>query len=141
MAILKTTGAILILMLALPASTLFGQTATGEVNGTVADPSGAVVAGATVKLVNQATGIETQVLTNQDGYFIFVNVNPATYSLKVGAPGFKTAQVPPFEVGVNQAVTKPVALILGEVSQTVEVSSESEMVQRSSAELGTVIAQ
>ncbi len=135
----RTVEALLLLALLIPVSTLHGQTAAGEVNGTVTDASGGVIPGAAVKLVNQATGIEKQALTNQNGYFVFVNVNPSTYTLNVASQGFKTAQVLPFEVGVNQAVTRLVTLSIGDVNQTVEVSTEGEMVQRSSAELGTVI--
>jgi Carboxypeptidase regulatory-like domain/TonB dependent receptor len=117
----------------------YSQTATGEVNGTIADQTGAGVPASVVKLVNQATQIETQVVTDQSGFFTFVNVRPGTYVLKVEAQGFKTAQVPQFDVGVNQTVTRNVSLTVGDVSQTVEVSSEGELVQQSSSELGTVI--
>ncbi len=117
----------------------FAQTATGEVNGTVADQAGAGVPAAVVKLVNQATQIETQVVTNESGFFTLVNVRPGTYVLRVEAQGFKTAQVPNFDVGVNQTVTRNVPLAVGDVNQTVEVSSEGELVQQSSSELGTVI--
>jgi hypothetical protein len=120
-------------------SMTFGQSATGEVNGTITDQTGATVPASTVKLINQATLIETQAAPNQNGYFIFVNVRPGTYVLKVEAQGFKTAQISPFDVGVNQTVTRNLSLTVGEVSQTVEVTSEGELVQQSSTELGTVI--
>src|SRR5438477_6600235 len=80
------------------------QTSTGGVNGTITDPNGAAVPGSTVRLVNQATNIETRAATNESGYFTFVNVNPGTYFLKVEAQGFSAAQTPPFDVGVNQTV-------------------------------------
>src|SRR5262245_37306079 len=118
---------------------LFSQTATGEVNGTIVDQTGAGVSGSVVKLVNQATQIETQVVSNPSGFFTIVNVRPGTYVLRVEAQGFKTAQVPQFDVGVSQTVTRNVALTVGDVSQTVDVSSEGELVQQSSSELGTVI--
>src|SRR5713226_4115867 len=53
---------------------LLAQTATGEINGAVSDQSGAVVAGATVKLANTNTRIEKQVTTNATGFFVFINV-------------------------------------------------------------------
>src|SRR5262245_5906967 len=81
---------------------LVGQTATGEVNGTITDPAGAAVPAATVKLINQATKIEEQARPNQSGYYIFVNVRPGAYVLRVEAQGFKAAQIPAFDVGVSQ---------------------------------------
>ena len=117
----------------------FAQTSTGEVNGTVTDPSGASVPAATVKLTNLATKIEAQARPNQDGSFIFVNVQPGAYSLRVEAPGFKAAQIPSFDVGVSQTVRQNIALTVGEVTQTVEVSANAELLQSASTELGTVI--
>ena len=83
MSFIRTTAAALLFLLA-SGVTLQAQS-TAEVNGTVADPNGAAVAGATVKLVNQATKIETEATTNQSGYFAFVNLKPAGYVLFVEA--------------------------------------------------------
>jgi hypothetical protein len=135
----KTNAAAALLMLLIRFATVFGQTSTGEVNGTVNDPTGATVPTAMIKLINQATGIETQTTPNQDGRFIFVSVRPGSYILRIQAQGFKVAQTPAFDVGVSQTVTQDVALTVGDVSQTVEISASAELVQRSSTELGTVI--
>ncbi len=140
MRLMKTLALLLIVSVG-SCTTLLGQTATGGVNGTLRDPSGASVAAASVKLINLATGIESNAMTNVTGLFVFVNVKPGMYSLRIEVPGFKTAQIVEFEVGVNQVVTQDVVLTLGDITQTVEVSSEAEMVQRTSAELGTVIPQ
>jgi hypothetical protein len=139
MSLQKSIASLLLVALMGSGWALFSQTATGEVNGTIVDQAGAGLPAAVVKLVNQATQIETQVVTSQSGFFTFVNVRPGTYVLKVEAQGFKTAQVPQFDVGVNQTVTRNVTLTVGDVSQTVEVASEGELVQQSSTELGTVI--
>jgi hypothetical protein len=139
MAFLKARITLLLVTLLALSSALFAQTSTGEVNGTVTDPNGAAVAGATVKLINQATKIETQATPNESGYFIFVNVQPGTYSLRVEAKGFKAAEIPGFVVGVSQTTTQNVSLTVGEVSQTVEVAANAELIQSSSSELGTVI--
>ncbi|HYY72700.1 MAG TPA: carboxypeptidase regulatory-like domain-containing protein, partial [Candidatus Bathyarchaeia archaeon] len=118
-----------------------GQTAVGEVNGTVADKSGGVVSGATVKLTNQATGIADLATTNSDGYFVFINVKPGQYVLEAESSGFKSTRVSVFTVGVNQTVTQTVRLELGAVTETVTVSAEAAMLERSSSELGTVISE
>jgi hypothetical protein len=120
---------------------LFGQTATGGVNGTIADPSGAVIQDATVKLTNLDTQIAAQVPTSAAGYFVFVNVRPGNYTLTVSKTGFKTTQSAAFKVGVNETITQSMALDLGNTTQVVEVAGSAPIVQSSSSELGTVIEQ
>src|SRR2546427_327266 len=116
-----------------------GQTASGEVNGTVTDKSGGFVGSAAVKLTNQATGIDDRATTNSDGYFVFINVKPGMYVLGVEARGFKTTRISSFEVGVNQTVTQAVSLDVGAVNEQVVVSAETAMLEASTSELGTVI--
>jgi uncharacterized membrane protein len=111
------------------------------VNGTVSDPNGAAVAGAAIKLINQATKTETETSSNQSGYFTFVNLSPATYTLLVEIRGFKKTVTNPFALGVSESVTQNVSLSVGEMSEVVEVTAGSELVQSSSSELGTVINQ
>ena len=130
--------AILVLLFAPAAS---AQTAVGEVNGTVVDSSGAAVAGATVKLFNQATNIVSQATSNADGHFIFINVKPGQYVLEVEVPGFKSTRVSPFTVGVSQTVTQNIKLDIGAVTETVTVNAAAEMLEGTSSELGTVIAE
>ncbi len=110
----KRIPGMLLLLIAL-ATLAFGQTSTGEVNGTLTDPAGAAVPGAAVKLINQATQVESRTVPNADGYFTFVNVRPGTYMLRIEAQGFKTAQIVPIQVGVSQTVTQNVTLTVGEV--------------------------
>src|SRR5437660_2703427 len=132
--------AIVTLLLTLvSAVALQAQTATGEVNGTVTDPNGAAVPGATVKLINQATKGETEATTNQSGYFTFVNLKPASYTLMVETKGFKKSLTNAFALGVSETVTQNVKLSVGEMSEVVEVTAGSELVQSSSSELGSVI--
>ncbi len=131
----------LLAILMILSSAIMGQTSSGEVNGSVSDQTGAAISSATVKLINQGTRIETQATLNKDGRFTFVNVKPGIYVLRVEAQGFKSAQTQSFNVAVSQTVTQDVGLSIGDVSQTVEVSGVSELVQRSSVELGAVISE
>lgn len=133
--------AALFAVLAVSYSLTSGQTATGEVTGTVTDPNGAVVTTASVKLINQGTGIEAQVATNESGYFIFVSVKPGAYVLRVEAQGFTSAQTSPFDVGVSERLKKDISLSLGEISQTVEIQAGGDLLQRSSTELGNVVTE
>src|SRR5258705_8064079 len=79
------------LVTCLLAITVMGQTTTGSLNGTVTDPSGAVVAGATVKVVNPDTGSERVAETNANGTFDFQTLQPGKYNISVDAKGFKKA--------------------------------------------------
>src|SRR6266550_8783303 len=129
-----------LLLMVLSAPLLFAQTATGEVNGTITDPNGGAVPGAAVKLINQATKIEIEATANQSGAFTFVNVKPADYVLRVEVSGFKRSQTASFNLGVSQTITQNVVLTVGEVTEVVEVTAASELVQGSTSELGTVIS-
>ena len=134
---LKNALGLLLLIIA-SASAVFAQ-ANAKVSGNVTDPNGAAVPGATVRLTNQATKIEVDTTTNESGYFNFVNVNPAVYTLRVEVAGFKGVQSAPFDVGVSEAVTQNIALTVGAVSETVEVMAGAELIQQASSDLGTVI--
>ena len=134
------TYIVFLLVILAPAGALLAQIGTGQVNGTVTDPQGASIPSATATLVNQATNMSTQVKTNQRGYYLFANVQPGTYKLSIENTGFKEARIEPITVGVNQTVTQDVVLTLGQLNESVTVTSESELIQQASAELGSVIA-
>ena len=127
------------LLLLFSASVIIAQTATGEVNGTITDPNGGAIPGAVVKLINQATKIETEAKANDQGYFTIINVKPGSYVLRIEQQNFKGLQTAPFSVGVSETISQSLQLTLGEVSETVEVTADAELVQKTSTELGTVI--
>src|SRR5436853_6168005 len=112
-----------LLLTLVSAVALQAQTATGEVNGTVTDPNSAAVPGAIVKLINQATKGETEATTNQSGYFTFVNLKPASYTLMVEAKGFKKSLTSAFALCVSETVTQNVKLSVDEMSEVVEASA------------------
>src|SRR5437764_8151998 len=129
------TSIILCIAFSLPA---FAQTRGGETNGTVTDSTGAVVPGAAVTLTNQGTNIQSTATTNNNGYFVFVNVQPGAYKLKVEKTGFKAVESA-FQVAVNQAVTQNMKLDVGSASTTVEVTAAAPVIDSTTTELGTVI--
>jgi len=138
---LAKVASILFALLFLAARVARAQTASGEVNGIVTDKSGAVVFEATIKLVNQGTKIAKETHTNASGYFVFINVQPGPYGLTVEKPGFKAASVTAFDVDVNQTLTQNIRLDVGAITESVTVSAETPLLQASSSELGTVIAE
>jgi hypothetical protein len=93
---------------------------TGSIQGTVTDPSGAVVSGAKISISNKATGRVINATSTSAGAYTSGALTPGDYSLRVEAPGFKTSQLP---ITVQVGVTSPgnVKLQVGETSQIVQV--------------------
>jgi hypothetical protein len=96
--------------------------ATGTIVGTVTDNSGAVVAGASVTLVDKATGDTRTTTTNGVGHYIFPNVPPATYAVEFKKSGFSELDVTDATVLVGTQLTENVQMKLGAVSTTRESS-------------------
>src|SRR3984957_16230049 len=115
------------------------QSTFGSLSGTVSDASGASMAGAVVTLTNQGTGSTETLTTNPDGLYSFVNLNPGAYSLNVEKAGFKHFRRDPINVQVQQAVSIDVAMEVGAVTQVVEVTSETPLLQPTTSSLGQVI--
>ena len=92
-------GLLAILMLSI-APHARSQSSNAQLSGTVSDPSGAIIPGASVKLTGMATGVSSDAITNSSGQYTFPFVAPGTYSVTVNAKGFATAQ----ENGINLQV-------------------------------------
>jgi Carboxypeptidase regulatory-like domain len=115
---------------------------TGSLSGTVTDPNGAVLAGATVKITSIANNSERSVVANQNGYFSISQLQPGAYKINVTQSGFKTTQVETIEVGVGQTRTLDLILETGDVSAVVDVTSDeisAASIDQSSNRLGANI--
>src|SRR5256714_376641 len=130
----------LIGLLVLSALSALAQLSTSSLNGVVRDPTGAVVPNASVVLRNSDTGVEHRTATNGTGTYVFSDINPGRYTLKVTAPSFSTKQVSGFVLAVTQTATIDVSLAAGAQTEVVSVEATTEQLQVSTAELGTVIA-
>jgi hypothetical protein len=116
-----------------------GQSTGGRIVGRVADPTGAVLAGVTITLVNQATGVARTAATNDSGDYNFVEVVPGTYRLEFELTGFKKNVQKDVILDVNQVITLNSALTIGAQQEIVEVTSEVPQVDTTSTQLGAVI--
>jgi len=116
---------VVVLLVFCSVMTAKAQTITGSVNGTVTDPSGAVIANARVTATNVDTGIATPTTTNSDGIYNTRFLQIGTYKVTIEAPGFATATFGPFvlETGQNAKVDGKLAL----EGQTQKVSVEYEV--------------
>ncbi|WP_049961156.1 TonB-dependent receptor [Pseudacidobacterium ailaaui] len=115
------------------------QTSTGEMNGTITDPSGAAIPQASITLSSNDTKVERKTFSNQDGHFVFTNILPGTYSIVVTAAGFKKVEQQAIPIQVNQTVSLNYTLSLGNVEEQVEVTGSAPQLQTATSELGTVI--
>src|SRR5215470_1824763 len=105
-------------------ATVRGQApSTGTIAGQVTDASNAAVGGATVALSDTTTNAERTTTTNDSGRYFFADVVPGSYVLAVTKTGFRSAKVTGLEVQVGVALTTNVALQLGTMTQTVEVTA------------------
>ncbi|MGI8786054.1 MAG: TonB-dependent receptor domain-containing protein [Acidobacteriota bacterium] len=120
-------------VLALP---LCAQSARGTINGAVKDATGAVVPGAEVVIVNKDTGVETKTLTTDSGVYRAPYLTPGKYKISVSLPGFKTAVADNVDLGVAQVLDVDLTLEVGEVSDTVTVSSETPLLEKGTSEIG-----
>jgi Carboxypeptidase regulatory-like domain/TonB dependent receptor len=120
---------------------LQGQTTYGSITGTVLDASGAAIPDATVTLTNMGTTENRTQPSGADGQFLFVNLIPGQYRIDVEKQGFKHFTRQPLAVDVQQTVRIEAALAVGEVTQTVEVTSATPLLQTDTSSLGTVVDQ
>ena len=119
------------------ATTAYAQSGSSTVQGTVKDPQGNLVSGATVTLTDPAKNFSRTQQTNQDGAYVFTAIPPGTYKLDVTAPGFKTASASGLVALVDTPTVRDVQLEIGAVSETVDVTSAAEAaINTSDASLG-----
>src|SRR3981189_2367129 len=111
---------LVVLLLAVAAN---AQTFRGAINGTVTDPSGAVVPNAQVKATETSTGIDHTTTTTSDGAFSFQDVPLGFYKITVTASGFPVYTVDKVQVAAGTIYTLTVKLALQQQSTTVEVSA------------------
>jgi outer membrane receptor protein involved in Fe transport len=119
---------------------VFAQGVRGTINGEVSDPTGAIVKGASVRLVNVATDQEVRTaVTNDEGIYQLIEVEPAVYNVIVSSSGFGDATLTNVKVEPNRNLRLDVALNVTGSSEQVEVTASQELIDRESAALGTTV--
>jgi hypothetical protein len=123
------------------AAVLHAQTSnTGALAGTVTDPSGAVIAGATVTVTNLATGQTRTATTTSTGSYQISLLPPGNYSVRFDAKGFKSLDVPSVTINVTETPTLDRKLEVGSSSEKVTVEATTETIQTQNATNGTVVS-
>ncbi len=110
---------------------------SGDITGTVTDPTQAGVPGAAVTLTNTATNATQSTVTNAQGSYRFALLSPGTYNVTVRMQGFQTQRITGIKVSAGEPVTANVQLALAKSSQTVDVSEAAYAVETQNADVAT----
>ena len=131
----------LLLAAGLLPATLAAQAVTGTILGSVIDTSGAVMPGATVTLKNVNTGLTRVVVTDTAGEYTAPSLPTGKYSVSAELSGFKTVTMENIDLGVDQHIRVNVRLEVGAIEESVTVTGASPLVETSTSELGTTVAE
>src|ERR1044072_9419181 len=112
------------------------QVTTGDIKGHVTDSQGKVVAGATVTVTDKATGRSRTTTTNDSGDYTITQLIPGHYEVAVEAQGFSRALVQDFELNIGATVNQNFEMQPGEVTATVNVTSEGTPIETPTSEIG-----
>ncbi|MBV9342153.1 MAG: TonB-dependent receptor [Acidobacteria bacterium] len=112
---------------------------TASISGTVHDPSGAAIVGASVTATNTATGIKQTLTTNGQGFYSFQSLPLGTYTLDVQQRGFRAYRQTDITLDVNDALTVDATLQVGQTAEKIEVAAEALHVDTVNSQMGEVI--
>src|SRR5262245_16121296 len=127
-------GVMVVLLSIAPANFSSAQQTTATFAGVVADPTGAVLPGAEIQLVNEGTAAVLQQITNETGEFIFNYVPVGTYTLKIALPGFKGYESRSIPLSAAQNVRRTFVLQVGSVGENITITGEAPLVNTVSPE-------
>ncbi len=119
---------------------LAAQTATGTFVGVITDQAGAVVPGATIVVTNKGTNRAVTVTSNEDGAYVVPLLNPGEYDFAVTKGGFKRALRGGVGLQVDQRAAVDFVLTSGDISESVEVTTQAPLLETASSSLGQVIS-
>jgi hypothetical protein len=139
-AFLMAAGSLVALGVITPSA--YGQaSSSSDAVGKVTDTSGATVPGASIHLINNATGAERTATTNDSGDWSVPNLPPASYLVRVEKAGFKTSEIKALDVEIGKAANGSMTLSVGSTNETVEVTTLPPQLQTQEATVGQVINQ
>ena len=115
------------------------QGVTASILGTISDATGAVLPGVTVVATNEGTGLRREVLTNESGNYTIPLLPIGTYSVETGLPGFRTEIRTGITLNVDARARIDFALQVGQLTETIEVTSEAPLVATEDSSVGFVV--
>jgi hypothetical protein len=117
----------------------WSQEVTASITGTVTDPRGAALPGATVTATSQERGQTYTALTNDTGLYRIAQLPVGTYTVKIEKSGFALASYPAFVLTLNQVARVDVAMKVGQASETIEVSGAAPVLATETTQVDTII--
>jgi len=130
---------LLLLLLVAGSASSFAQTQSGEMAGTITDTTGAVIPGAQVVAVDQATSVKTQTVSTSSGSYRFTSLAVGAYSVTASASGFGSATSTGVQVTINGVASLNVSLKVG-ASETVTVDASGLRLETESSDLGGTVS-
>lgn len=128
-----------VLLLGACTGQLFAQAVNaGEIRGTVTDPSGAVIPGVSVTILNTQTGVRTEAVTNDAGIYDALSILPGSYTITFGKEGFSRLVRQGIDLRI-QVITVNAQLAVGTSSQSVEVNAQTSLLRTEGAEQGATL--
>lgn len=123
-------GLLMCLLLLAGAQAAFSQTTgSSTLRGTVKDPQGAIIRGATVTATNERTKDERKTTTSDDGVYVFSALAPGAYTIKVEAPGFKTTEQSHVTVETSSTRALDITAEIGQPTETVTITAGIDQLQ------------
>jgi outer membrane receptor protein involved in Fe transport len=132
--------ALVAVILILTTAPAFAQS-TALLQGKITDPKGAVLPNATILVRNEATSTERTTQSDQDGNYQLAAMPVGVYRVEVKSPGFQTATISKLVIEVATTVVQNFQLEVGDISQTVEITSDVPVIETATTSVGTVINQ
>ena len=127
------------LLLTVFVTALLGQEITGNISGTVTDPSGSLIPSANVTATNTGTGAARTTQTTSAGVFFMNNLPVGNYKLSIESTGFKRYEASNIRLDVNDRLNFAIKMEIGAVSEAVEVSASAVQLQTETAEVSNLI--
>ncbi len=120
-------------------ATIFGQSTSGEIAGSVTDPTGAAVPGVMITFVNENTGEVKTVESGATGSYLATLLPVGSYQASVQADGFRTVESPGIALSALQSLRVDFVLELGQVTETVTITSQAPQVDTRSTQIGMTV--
>ncbi|MCI0422053.1 MAG: carboxypeptidase-like regulatory domain-containing protein, partial [Acidobacteria bacterium] len=127
------------LFLLITSSSTYAQV-TSTIQGQITDPSGASIAGSSVKATNEATGVSRSGQSATDGYYRIPDLLAGRYEVRVEQPGFKTLIRRGIELNSQTVLNLDLALEVGEITQTLEVAGEVPQIETTESRISEVLS-
>lgn len=132
---------LVVLGAALLSATALSQATTGSIYGTVSDPSGALVTGASITATNIHTGVGKSVQSNANGEYTFLVLDPGDYTIAAQASGFQSQTQSGVRLDASQSVHVNFALRIGSTDQNINVEASTTLVDTRESQIGETIDQ